>query len=264
MEKLPDATKGQPRFVLRRLAWYYARIWIEVTPAAHALVAVVGASTNRRAPGTRPRGRPRRSRTRLRAASNRGAWLAPPASWRAAAAQTPAGWRHTISPSSTPTGSRSVFRCMGTEIVDDGFSSAARTGPARCRPGRRASPCTRIPRGSRARRTARSSGRWGHRPGAGDAVRFARRARPGGLEPGGSRPRGAVVSEQRAPPRPRLAAEAQRRFQPVPRVRCPTAVDPPAAGAGQDGRHHLLALVVRAGARTGRAIRRAGPGRGPG
>ena len=32
MEKLPDVTKGQPRFVLRRLAWYYARIWIEVTP----------------------------------------------------------------------------------------------------------------------------------------------------------------------------------------------------------------------------------------
>jgi hypothetical protein len=30
--KLPDATKGQPRFVLRRMAWYYARIWVEVTP----------------------------------------------------------------------------------------------------------------------------------------------------------------------------------------------------------------------------------------
>ncbi len=32
MDKLPAATKGQPAFVLRRLAWYYARIWIEVTP----------------------------------------------------------------------------------------------------------------------------------------------------------------------------------------------------------------------------------------
>jgi hypothetical protein len=30
--KLPDTTKGQPRFVLRRMAWYFARIWIEVTP----------------------------------------------------------------------------------------------------------------------------------------------------------------------------------------------------------------------------------------
>lgn len=30
--KLPAATKGQPRFVLRRMAWYYARIWVEITP----------------------------------------------------------------------------------------------------------------------------------------------------------------------------------------------------------------------------------------
>jgi hypothetical protein len=30
--KLPAATKGQPRFVLRKMAWYYARIWVEVTP----------------------------------------------------------------------------------------------------------------------------------------------------------------------------------------------------------------------------------------
>jgi hypothetical protein len=31
-EKLPDTVKGQPRFVLRRMAWYYARIWVEITP----------------------------------------------------------------------------------------------------------------------------------------------------------------------------------------------------------------------------------------
>jgi hypothetical protein len=30
--KLPDATKGQPRFVLRRMAWYYVRIWVEIAP----------------------------------------------------------------------------------------------------------------------------------------------------------------------------------------------------------------------------------------
>jgi hypothetical protein len=32
LAKLPEAFKGQPRFVLRRLNWYFARIWIEVTP----------------------------------------------------------------------------------------------------------------------------------------------------------------------------------------------------------------------------------------
>ena len=31
-EKLPDATKGQPKFVLKQMKFYYARIWIEITP----------------------------------------------------------------------------------------------------------------------------------------------------------------------------------------------------------------------------------------
>jgi hypothetical protein len=31
-EKLPEATKGQPKFLLRRFAFYYARIWVEITP----------------------------------------------------------------------------------------------------------------------------------------------------------------------------------------------------------------------------------------
>ncbi len=30
--KVPEATKGQPKFVLKRLAFYYARIWIEIEP----------------------------------------------------------------------------------------------------------------------------------------------------------------------------------------------------------------------------------------
>lgn len=32
MAKLPDAYEGQPKFMLRTLAWYFARIWIQVTP----------------------------------------------------------------------------------------------------------------------------------------------------------------------------------------------------------------------------------------
>ena len=31
-EKLPEATRGQPKFLLRRFAFYYARMWIEITP----------------------------------------------------------------------------------------------------------------------------------------------------------------------------------------------------------------------------------------
>jgi hypothetical protein len=32
MAKLPETTKGQPRFLLRRMKFYYARIWIEIVP----------------------------------------------------------------------------------------------------------------------------------------------------------------------------------------------------------------------------------------
>ncbi|MFI4985083.1 MAG: hemerythrin [Solirubrobacterales bacterium] len=32
MSKLPQASKGQPKAALRRLAYYYARLWIEITP----------------------------------------------------------------------------------------------------------------------------------------------------------------------------------------------------------------------------------------
>lgn len=30
--KLPDTVRGRPKAVLRRMGWYYARIWIQVTP----------------------------------------------------------------------------------------------------------------------------------------------------------------------------------------------------------------------------------------
>jgi hypothetical protein len=32
MAKLPEATKGQPKFLLKRMKFYYARIWIEIAP----------------------------------------------------------------------------------------------------------------------------------------------------------------------------------------------------------------------------------------
>jgi hypothetical protein len=32
MAKAPDTYEGQPKFLLRSVAWYYARIWIQVTP----------------------------------------------------------------------------------------------------------------------------------------------------------------------------------------------------------------------------------------
>ncbi|HUY65019.1 MAG TPA: pyridoxamine 5'-phosphate oxidase family protein [Acidimicrobiales bacterium] len=81
-EKLPDATKGQPRAVLRRMVWYYARIWVEITPLHmrwwpsrrldgppqqwDAPEGTAAPLSDPAPPGKRP-----------------GAWVAPAADWRA-------------------------------------------------------------------------------------------------------------------------------------------------------------------------------------
>jgi hypothetical protein len=84
--KVPEATKGQPKFVLRRLAFYYARTWIEIEPlrirwwSGRALDdeprewrAQPGASAHESDPP--PSG------------SQPPAWLSPPEQWRALAAR---------------------------------------------------------------------------------------------------------------------------------------------------------------------------------
>jgi hypothetical protein len=84
MAKTPEAFKGQPTFLLRRLDWYFARIWIEVTPTriwwwpSKALdrepdewLAPAGTAappSDPAPPGEQP-----------------AAWLEPPADWRAVA-----------------------------------------------------------------------------------------------------------------------------------------------------------------------------------
>jgi hypothetical protein len=85
MAKLPAATKGTPRLVLKRMAWYFARIWIEVTPLRiwwweernlttepHTWDAPEGTSappSDPPPPGKKPP-----------------AWLSPPADWEPVAA----------------------------------------------------------------------------------------------------------------------------------------------------------------------------------
>jgi hypothetical protein len=82
--KLPDATKGQPKFVLRQMAFYYARIWIEITPVRIRWWkdrSLAGQPSEWRAPSTMalpesdpaPRG------------SDPPAWREPPSDWRSLA-----------------------------------------------------------------------------------------------------------------------------------------------------------------------------------
>jgi hypothetical protein len=84
MKRFPDAMKGQPRFVLQRMGWYFARIWIEITPlhirwwpdrsldepprAWHAPEGTAAPLSDPAPSGAQPH-----------------AWLSPPTSWRAVA-----------------------------------------------------------------------------------------------------------------------------------------------------------------------------------
>ncbi|HLN42633.1 MAG TPA: hypothetical protein VK215_09270 [Acidimicrobiales bacterium] len=220
MEKLPDATKGQPRFALRRLAWYYARIWIEVTPlhvrwwpsrSLEEPVRTWNAPEGTAAPlsdpapsGTQPH-----------------AWLAPPASWHAAAQDAGRLATHDL----TVVDANGFPLCvpvMGTEVVDDGFvltlggaAPAVIAGPACLTMHSHPERFT-----GQENRTIIGTVEPPARPG--DAVRFCAERALADWSLAGGRPRLALsflATGRRLAPR--LATEAQRRFQPVPRVRLP-------------------------------------------
>lgn len=82
--KTPEAFKGQPSFLMRRLNWYFARIWIQVTPVRitwwpegrlDRAPRVWDAPADRAAPPSDPRPR----------GPQPPAWLDQPANWRAGA-----------------------------------------------------------------------------------------------------------------------------------------------------------------------------------
>jgi hypothetical protein len=84
MAKAPAAFKGMPGFLLRTLGWYFARIWIQVTPLrvwwwdSAAMTSEPGqwvARPETTAPPSDP----------APAGKQPGAWLEPPADWRTTA-----------------------------------------------------------------------------------------------------------------------------------------------------------------------------------
>jgi len=84
-QKLPEVTARAPRFALRRMAWYYARIWIEITPLhmkwwtsrdLEHPPSVWHAQEGTAAPLSDP----------APAGKQPGPWIGPPQSWREVAA----------------------------------------------------------------------------------------------------------------------------------------------------------------------------------
>lgn len=219
LEKLPDATKGQPRFVLRRLAWYYARIWIEVTPlhmrwwASRSLdepARTWNALEGTAAPLSDP----------APSGQQPGAWLEPPSSWRAAAQEAMRLSTHDL----TTVDGNGFPQCLPvrhTELVNDGFSLTfgagappVEAGPAcltiHAHPERFTGQENRTIIGAVERSTAAGK------------VHFRAERALADWSLAGGRSRMALsflITGRRLAPR--LAQEAQRRFQAVPSVRLP-------------------------------------------
>jgi len=216
--KLPDATKGQPRFVLRRMGWYYVRIWIEVTPI-HVLW------WSGRSLDEAPR--------RWEAPPGTAAPLSDPAPtgsqprpWRAA----PPGWREVASESVDrlgfhdltvvdPNGFPLCLPVSHTELTGDGFlldvgpgAPATLHGPA----------CLTVHTHAVTFTGQENRSFVGTVDDAGSRLRFRVERALADWSLGGGRAKVATgflgAGRQLAP---RLRAEARRRLQPVPTVRFP-------------------------------------------
>jgi hypothetical protein len=87
MAKLPDTYKGQPRFLLRSVAWYYARIWIQVTPM-RMLWWPEGRLDEPPREWTAPEGTNAPSSDPAPPGKQPAPWVEQPSDWRAAAEQT--------------------------------------------------------------------------------------------------------------------------------------------------------------------------------
>jgi hypothetical protein len=220
MAKLPDATKGQPRFVLRRLAWYYARIWIEVTPLHmrwwsgrnldepprtwHAAEGTAAPLSDPAPSGNQP-----------------GAWISPPSSWRAAAQEADRLSTHDL----TVVDANGFPLCLpvtSTEVVPDGFVLALGPGAAPVPTGPACLTMHAHPANFTGQENRTVIGTVEHRGGGGREVAFRAERALADWSLAGNRPRvalGFLTKGRRL--RPRLAVEAQRRFQAVPKVRLP-------------------------------------------
>lgn len=216
--KVPEATKGQPKFVLRRLVFYYARIWIEIEPlrirswSGRALDdqprewrAAPGAGTHESDPP--PRG------------SQRPAWLSPPEQWREVAARAlaelPFADLTTVDADGYPL---SVPVAAGA-LIGDEVALAVGSGA----PELPAGPACLTVHGHDEKFTTQENhtlvGEL-HHSADGLSIRVERALADWSLT--GSRAQIALGFLRKGRSlRPRLSAEAARRGQPVPEVRLP-------------------------------------------
>jgi hypothetical protein len=220
MDKLPEATKGQPRFVLRRLAWYYARIWVEVTPLhirwwarrsldepAHVWNAPEGTAAPLSDPapsGLQP-----------------GAWLAPPASWSQASREADRLSTHDLTAVDV-NGFPLCLPVRHTEHLDDGFRLTLGPGSPEIPAGPACLTLHAHPEAFTGQENRTIIGAVEGSGDSGGVLRFrAERALADWSLAGGRLRMGLSFLAKGRRLSPRLSAEAQRRFQAVPTVHLP-------------------------------------------
>jgi hypothetical protein len=219
MEKLPDVARSQPRAALRRLAWYYARIWIEVTPLH------VRWWTDRRLDGppqewNAPEGTAAPLSDPAPPGAAPGPWIAPPPDWRDVARDS---LRRLPLHDLTVVGPNGFPLCLpvsSTELGNEDLRLRIGPGAPPLQPG----PACVTLHGHPERFTGQENHTMvGTIAPDGDAVRFQVDRALGDWSLTGNTVRMAIgfLGKGRVLRR-RLAAEAARRSQPVPGVRLPS------------------------------------------
>ncbi|HTZ09043.1 MAG TPA: hypothetical protein VMB72_08215 [Acidimicrobiales bacterium] len=220
-EKLPEVAKRTPAFAVRAMAWYFVRIWVEVTPlhmrwwpsrALEGPPSVWNAPEGTAAPLSDP----------APSGAQPGAWVTPPASWRAVADEA-AGrlGLHDL----TVTDANGFPLCLPvlrSELVADGFRLWLGPGAPALGPGPACLTMHAHPEVFTGQENRTLVGELDQGGRAGEAVHFRAERALADWSIAGSAPRamlGFLAKRRRLGPR--LAAEAKRRSQPVPTVRVP-------------------------------------------
>jgi len=216
--KLPQATKGQPKLLLKQMVFYYARIWIEITPlhiswwpdrdlatAPQAWHAQDGRALPESDPAPSGRQPP--------------AWLEPPSQWRDVAARA---LQELPLADLTVRGADGFPVCVPVTpglLADDEVPLAVGVGAPALAPG---AACLTV-HGHDARFTTQENHTLiGHLVDAGNGPRLRVERALADWSLVGSRAQialGFMAKGRRL--RPRLKAEAARRGQQVPRVNLP-------------------------------------------
>ena len=215
-EKLPDATMG-PRAALRRMSWYFARIWVEVTPLHiqwwpsremgeparrwHAPEATAAPLSDPAPPGAAP-----------------GAWIRPPVAWRPLAAAALPGSLADLSVVDS-NGFPLCVPVANARLDDDGVVLDVGPGAPALAEG---AACLTLHRHA-ARFTGQENHSFvGHLEQSGDGWHLTVERALGDWSLAGGRARvAAAFLSKRRVLRRRTAQEAERRSQPVPEVRFP-------------------------------------------